>query len=137
MSISDAIGAIIAAMQYRSVQSSPTAFNIGSGEMSPLSSLSDEIQELASEKREGKEITKIMAKSKNVIDVERSSAARAASIASNDYLRWSATTSLKDGAAKLLAWHLDRALREGEADYSIDLKVVNRPLPFHWMEKEF
>ena len=88
-----------------------------------------------------------MAKSKNAIDVERSSAARAASIASNDYLRWSATTSLKDGAAKLLAWHLDRALPyfppdssasdEGEADYSIDLKVVNRPLPFHWMEKEF
>eukprot|EP00579_Thalassiosira_antarctica_P015544 CAMPEP_0201947908 /NCGR_PEP_ID=MMETSP0903-20130614/55184_1 /ASSEMBLY_ACC=CAM_ASM_000552 /TAXON_ID=420261 /ORGANISM="Thalassiosira antarctica, Strain CCMP982" /LENGTH=920 /DNA_ID=CAMNT_0048491069 /DNA_START=75 /DNA_END=2834 /DNA_ORIENTATION=+ len=90
--VEDAVGAIIAAMQYTAVQNSPTAFNIGSGEMSPLSSLSDEIQDLAyTSNDDHKETT--LTKSKNVIDVERSSAARAASLSSNDYLRWSATTS--------------------------------------------
>lgn len=123
--VEDAVGAIIAAMQYRPVHNSPTTFNIGSGELFPLSTLSDEIQDLSAADYDGrKEMSR-----KNVIDVELSSAARAASLSSNDYLRWSATTSLKDGAAKLLAWHLDRALPyfpqrvmsvddEGEVDYS-------------------
>ena len=111
-------------MQYRSVNNSPTTFNIGSGERSPLSSLSDEIQELATVTPSSSSAS--MEKKKKIIDVEQSSAARAASVNSNDYLRWSATTSLKDGAAKLLAWHLERALPyfppadsdEGEVDYS-------------------
>lgn len=111
----DAVGAIIAAMQYRSVHNSPTTFNIGSGEMSSLSALSDEIQSLASAEGDRMELT---TKSKRVIDVERSSAARAASLSSNDYLRWSAATSLKEGAAKLLAWHLDRALPQFPPDFS-------------------
>ena len=139
--LSDAVGAIIAAMQYRPVKNSPTTFNIGSGELSPLSLLSDELQELVKttppldKKDEGRGNNNSRKKkdsspstiSKNVIDVERSSAARAASLSSNDYLRWSAKTSLKDGAAKLLAWHLDRSLMffppasisEGEVDYSL------------------
>jgi len=100
---SDAVGAIITAMQYNPVDGSPTTFNIGSGEMSNLASLADGIQELA-------DVEFHRAPTKDVIDVEQSSAARAASLSSNDYLGWSATTSLKDGAAKLLAWHIDRAL---------------------------
>lgn len=137
-SISDAVGAIISAMQYKSVNNSPTTFNIGSGEMSTLSLLANELQELASPAGEAKSVSSI---SKNVIDVERSSAARAASRPSNDYLRWSAKTSLKDGAAKLLAWHLDRALSffppaslsDEEVDYSSVISTQNNedesPLP--------
>lgn len=104
--VEDAVGAIIAAMQYRAVGNSPTTFNIGSGEMSTLSSLSEEVHNLSSNDNDVDE--KTLAKS--VIDVEQSSAARSASLDSNEYLRWSASTSLKDGAAKLLSWHLDRAL---------------------------
>ena len=100
------MGAIITAMQYKAVQNLPTAFNIGSGEISPLSSLSEKIQDLAytsNDQRKGTTLTK----SKNVIEVERWSAAHAASLSSNDYLHWLVTASLKDGAEKLLAWHLD------------------------------
>jgi len=108
--VEDAVNAIIAAMQYSSTGNSPTTFNIGSGEMESLSSISDEIQYLTSDdstmiKTDGKSLL-----SKSVIDVEQSSAARSASLDSNEYLRWSATTSLQHGVAKLLAWHLDRAL---------------------------
>jgi len=146
--LKDAVGAIIAAMQYRAVDNSPTSFNIGSGEMSPLSSLSDEIQELvnmaANENNIGNDETFRKefqrSSSKHVIDVERSSAARAASLSSNDYLRWEAKTSLKDGAAKLLAWHLDRALpffppasaTDNEVSYSWShpLDTTDDELPF-------
>ncbi len=103
----DAVGAIIAAMQYRSVNDSPTNFNIGSGEMSDLASLASEIQELVMPDHEYEKKTSI---SKNVIDVEQSRLAHAASLSSHEYLRWSAKTSFKVGAAKLLAWHLDRAM---------------------------
>ena len=90
----DAVGAIITAMQYNPVDGSPTTFNIGSGEMSNLASLADGIQELA-------DVEFHRTPTKDVIDVEQSSAARAASLSSNDYLGWSATTSLKDGAASI------------------------------------
>ena len=117
----DAVGAIMAAMQYRAVQGSPTTFNIGSGEMNTLSAFADKIQQVAfDDKRPNKSV------SKSVIDVERSNAARSAGFTSNEYLGWSAQTTLKDGVAKLLAWHLDRALPffssstldEEEVDYS-------------------
>ena len=118
---SDAVGAIITAMQYKSVNNSPTTFNIGSGEMSNLATLAEGIQELATPKPDKRE----KAPAKNVIDVEESSAARQAISSSNDYLRWSTQTSLKDGAARLLAWHMDRALpfyppssSNEEVDYS-------------------
>ncbi|KAL7538596.1 hypothetical protein ACHAXR_008667, partial [Thalassiosira sp. AJA248-18] len=94
--------------QYnRAVNNSPTTFNIGSGKMLPLSSLADEIQELARTTATNSKSTttknNIAEKMKeDVIDVERSSAAGAASLTSNDYLHWSASTSLKG--------HLDRAL---------------------------
>jgi hypothetical protein len=117
---SDSVGAIIAAMQYRSLNNSPITFNIGSGEMSNLASLADEIQELA---MLGGKHDRKMSISKHVIDVEQSSAAHAASVSSNDYLRWAAKTSLKDGAAKLLAWHLDRAMpffRAASSDADVD-----------------
>ena len=74
---SDAVGAIIAAMQYRSLNNSPITFNIGSGEFSNLASLADEIQELA---MLGGKRDKKMSIPKNVIDVEQSSAAHAASV---------------------------------------------------------
>jgi nucleoside-diphosphate-sugar epimerase len=123
MAPSDAVGAIITAMQYRPVNDSPTTFNIGSGEMSDLASLADEIQELVIPHPESDKKTSL---SKNVIDVEQSSLAHAASLSSHDYLRWSANTSIKDGAARLLAWHLDRAMSffrpasssDNEVDYS-------------------
>ncbi|KAL7549113.1 hypothetical protein ACHAWF_012383 [Thalassiosira exigua] len=119
-------------MQYRPTGGSPTTFNIGSGEASPLSSLADHVEAAATawtndargapEVDDGDE----EAPGKDVIDVERSSAARAAALAAENYLRWTASTSLADGAARLLAWHLDRALpffppataSEGEVDYS-------------------
>jgi len=120
--VEDAVGAIMAAMQYRAVQGShPTTFNIGSGEMNTLSAFADKIQQVAfDDKRPNKSV------SKSVIDVERSNAARSAGFTSNEYLGWSAQTTLKDGVAKLLAWHLDRALPffpsstldEEEVDYS-------------------
>ena len=120
-------------MQYKAVGKLPTTFNIGSGELSSLLSLSDEIEELASsmmdgsdDKRRTRKVTLEHSQHKGVIDVERSSAARAAGLSSNNYLRWSAVTSMKEGAARLLAWHVDRALpffppatgEEGEVDYS-------------------
>ncbi|KAL7464977.1 hypothetical protein ACHAXS_009235 [Conticribra weissflogii] len=108
--VDDAVNAIIAAMQYRSTGDSPITFNIGSGEMESLSSLSEEIQYLTSDDNDAAKTDGKSSLSKSVIDVERSSAARSASLDSNEYLRWSATTSLPHGAAKLLAWHLDRAL---------------------------
>ena len=110
---SDAVGAI-------QLNSSPITFNIGSGEFSNLASLADEIQELA---MLGGKRDKKMSIPKNVIDVEQSSAAHAASVSSNDYLRWAAKTSLKDGAAKLLSWHLDRAIpffRAASSDADVD-----------------
>ena len=45
-----------------------------------------------------------------MIDVERSSAAQMAGITSGEYLGWTASTSIQDGAARMLAWHLDRAM---------------------------
>ena len=127
-------------MQYRSANGSPTTFNIGSGETSTLQSLSDEIQWLATTAVGYNGIKRRRLSSKDVIDVERSSAARAASLPSKEYLRWSATTSLGDGAAKLLAWHLDRSLpffppaslSEGEVDYSMSIasmKEADPPIP--------
>ncbi|KAL3826664.1 hypothetical protein ACHAXA_001187 [Cyclostephanos tholiformis] len=121
--VDDAVDAIVSAMQYRPVNKSPTTFNIGSGEMSDLASLTDEIQKLVIPDREYNKKTSI---SKNVIDVEQSRLAHAASLSSHDYLRWSAKTSFKVGAAKLLAWHLDRAMpffrpvssSDNEVDYS-------------------
>ena len=96
-------------MQYEAVQNSPTSFNIGSGELTPLSSLSNELRDLVypSDNNDGHHKD---TKTKHVIDVDLSSAARATSSTARDFLRWSATTSLKNGAAQLLAWHLDRAL---------------------------
>lgn len=120
----------MAAMQYRSVQGSPTTFNIGSGEMNTLSAFADKIQQVAFD---DKRAMKNGASKKSVIDVERSNAARSASYTSNEYLGWSAKTTLKDGVAKLLAWHLDRALpffpsstlsEEEEVDYSGDEEGV-------------
>ena len=101
--VEDAVGAIITAMQYKSVNNSPTTFNIGSGEVSNLAKLADEMQELVDV--EYKKVS-----SKNMLDVEQSSAARAAIKSSNEYLKWSAATPMKEGAARLLAWHMDRAL---------------------------
>ena len=112
-------------MQYRSVDDSPTTFNIGSGEMVDLASLADEINDLVvPPEHENVKKTSI---SKNVIDVEQSRLAHAAGLLSHDYLRWSTKTSFKDGAAKLVAWHLDRAMQffrpvsssDDEVDYSI------------------
>lgn len=116
----DAVGAIMAAMQYRATEGSPTTFNIGSGEMNTLSAFADKIQEVSFD---GKRPTSV---SKSVIDVERANAARSAGYSANEYLGWSANTTLKDGVAKLLAWHLDRALpqfssstlSEDQVDYS-------------------
>lgn len=112
----------MAAMQYRAVQGSPTTFNIGSGEMNTLSAFADKIQQVAFDDKRPK------SPSKSVIDVERSNAARSASYTSSEYLGWTAKTALKDGVAKLLAWHLDRALpffppstlSHEEVDYSGD-----------------
>ena len=69
------------------------------------------------------------ARSKNVTDVEQLSPACATSLSSNGNFRWLATTSLNDGAAKLLVWHLDWALpyfltinstsEEGDVGYSL------------------
>ena len=104
----DAVEAIISAMQYRAVKDSPTIFHIGSGEMSTPSSLSEEIENLSSDESiysSGKHTS-----AKNVIDVELSSAARSVSWASKEYLQWSSSTTMQEGAAKTLAWHLDRAL---------------------------
>ncbi|KAL3789343.1 hypothetical protein HJC23_006497 [Cyclotella cryptica] len=95
-------------MQYRPVGDSPAIFNIGSGDMSTLSSLAEEIDQLSNDGSvdfNGKH-----AVVKSVIDVEQSSAARSASLDSKEYLGWSSKTSLQDGAASTLAWHLDRAL---------------------------
>jgi hypothetical protein len=108
LNIQDAVGAVIAAMQYRAVGDSPSTFNIGSGEMSTLSSLSDVIDQLSSV--DGTVTSGKHTSAKSVIDVELSSAARYAALDSREYLQWSATTTLQDGAAKTLAWHLDRAL---------------------------
>ncbi|KAL9180526.1 hypothetical protein ACHAXT_010979 [Thalassiosira profunda] len=138
--VEDAVGAIIAAMQYRSADGSPSTFNIGSGETSTLQSLSDEIQHLAAAPGDVSDDERRRLSSKDVIDVERSSAARAASLSSKEYLRWSTTTSLGDGAARLLAWHLDRALPffppssllEEEVDYSMSIaamKEADPPMP--------
>ena len=112
----------MAAMQYRAVKGSPTTFNIGSGEMNTLSAFADKIQQVAfDDKRPNRSA------SKSVIDVERSNAARSAGYTANEYLGWSASTTLKEGVAKLLAWHLDRALpffpsstlSDDEVDYSV------------------
>ena len=112
----------MAAMQYRSVQGSPTTFNIGSGEMHTLAAFADKIQQVALDDKRAMSRSK-----KSVIDVELSNAASSASYTSSEYLGWSAKTTLKDGVAKLLAWHLDRALpffpsstlsEDDEVDYS-------------------
>ena len=100
-------------MQYRPTQGSPTVFNIGSGESSTLSSFADDIEDLiegddrsqASDKRH-----RHHRHDKKVIDVEQSSAAQLAGITSGEYLGWAASTSIQDGAARMLAWHLDRAM---------------------------
>jgi hypothetical protein len=94
-------------MQYRAVGDSPSTFGIGSGEMSHLSILAEEIEQLSSN---GEDSNGKHSAAKSVIDVEQSNAARSASLDSKTYLQWSSTTSLQDGAAHLLAWHLDRAL---------------------------
>ena len=102
------MGAIIAAMQYRAIGDSPATFNIGSGEMSTLSSIADDIDQLLSDDEldgNGKH-----ALAKGVIDVELSSAARLASLDAKEYLQWSSTTTLQHGTANTLAWHLDRGL---------------------------
>jgi len=118
----------MAAMQYRSVQGSPTTFNIGSGEMHTLAAFADKIQQVAFDDKRATRRSK-----KSVIDVELSNAASSASYTSSEYLGWSAKTTLKDGVAKLLAWHLDRALpffpsstlsEDDEVDYSGDVKDV-------------
>lgn len=103
----DAVGAIIAAMQYRVVGDSPSSFSIGSGEMSTLSTLSSDIEDTSGD---GMSAIGKHAFMKSVLDVELSSAARSASLDSKEYLQWSSTTTMQDGAAKTLAWHLDRAL---------------------------
>lgn len=95
-------------MQYRPVEHSPATFNIGSGDMSTLSSLSEEMEQLSSDGSVDFNAKNAVVKS--VIDVEQSSAARTASLDSKEYLGWSSATSLQDGAARTLAWHLDRAL---------------------------
>lgn len=102
--VEDAVSAIITAMQYKPTENSPTTFNIGSGEMS---SLSEAIETLVPD---GARPPKTSGMIKSMIDVEQEDAARSAVSDSKEYLRWSAKTAMKDGAAKLLAWHLDRAL---------------------------
>ena len=114
----DAVGAIMAAMQYRAVEGSPTTFNIGSGEMNTLSAFADKIQEVVfDDKRPTRSAPK------SVIDVERANAARSAGYSANEYLGWSAKTTLKDGVAKLLAWHLDRALPQFQSSTLSDDQV--------------
>ena len=98
----DAVGAIIAAMQSKSVNDSPTTFNIGSGELSNLAVLADEIQDLVMPDCEYEK--------KNIIDVDQSGVAYASSLVSHYYLCWSAKTAFKDRSPKQLAWHLDRAM---------------------------
>jgi len=111
--LDDAVEGIISAMQYRPAQDSPTVFNIGSGESSTLASFADDIEDLT----EGDDHSQASDKrhrhhrhDKKVIDVEHSSAAQLAGITSGEYLGWTASTSIQDGAAKMLAWHLDRAM---------------------------
>lgn len=116
-------------MQYRAVPGSPTTFNIGSGETNTLSTFADKIEQVVSD---GNQSGRAASKAKSVIDVERSNAARSASYTSNEYLGWSAKTSLKDGITKLMAWHLDRSLpsfpsstlSDEEVDYSNNEKGV-------------
>ena len=93
--------------------------------MNTLSSFADKLEQASQDKQP-------ISAPKNVIDVERSNAANSASHTSNEYLGWSAETALKDGVAKLLAWHLDRALpmfplsilTEEEGDYSLNEGVA-------------
>jgi hypothetical protein len=104
--IDDAVDAIMAAMQYRAVEGVPAVFNVGSGRGTSFSRLEEEViktfpmLEGTVTSSEGGD-TK--AKTTSVASTARSEA----------LLGFKAQTSLEEGLAHTISWHLDRSMPYG------------------------
>uniref|UniRef100_A0A7S2KT43 NAD-dependent epimerase/dehydratase domain-containing protein n=1 Tax=Leptocylindrus danicus TaxID=163516 RepID=A0A7S2KT43_9STRA len=93
--ISDAIDAILAAMQYRQ-KDAPAIFNVGTGEPTSLEMIATEMGKYV-KKKENNQSTRSVAQSFSA-SIQNTS----------QMLGWHPRVSLKEGVLKLLAWHWDR-----------------------------
>ncbi|KAL7511044.1 hypothetical protein ACHAXN_007953 [Cyclotella atomus] len=103
--IDDAVDAIMAAMQYRSVEGVPVVFNVGTGRGSTLKDVEDVVVKTfphLAKKESGATVAE---------DKMRQSTTSIASTARSEaLLGFKAQTSLEEGLAHTISWHLDRSL---------------------------
>ncbi|KAL3787575.1 hypothetical protein HJC23_000063 [Cyclotella cryptica] len=101
--IDDAVDAIMAAMQYRSVQGVPVVFNVGTGKGTTLRQMEEEVS---------RHFPKVENKS-SFNDGRISTTSIASTARSEALLGFKAQTSLQEGLAHTISWHRDRSLPYG------------------------
>ena len=98
--IDDAVDAIMAAMQYKSVEGVPVVFNVGTGRGSTLKQLENVLlKSFPSVQNEG-----------STVDGRQPTTSIASTARSETLLGFKAQTSLEEGLAHTVSWHLDRSL---------------------------
>lgn len=105
--IDDAVDAIMSAMQYRSAEGVPVVFNVGTGRGTTLKELGEAVAKtFPAVRRESGGATHTMAKDEN----RQPSTSIASTSRSEALLGFKAQTSLEEGLAHTISWHLDRSL---------------------------
>lgn len=102
--IDDAVDAILAAMQFRTISGKPGVINVGTGKGTTLRDVARQMEKLMPRTVDMQDLGQPnKAASRAYASVERST----------QILGFSPQVSLKEGLARLLAWHYDRAFPHG------------------------
>ena len=108
--IDDAVDAIMSAMQYKSAESVPVVFNVGTGRGTTLKEMGDEVAKIFPNVRHegsgGGGTTNTIVNDEN----RQPSTSIASTSRSEALLGFKAQTSLEEGLAHTISWHLDRSL---------------------------
>ncbi|KAL7517158.1 hypothetical protein ACHAWX_002103 [Stephanocyclus meneghinianus] len=101
--IDDAVDAIMAAMQYRSVEGVPVVFNVGTGKGTTLRQMEEEVR---------RHFPKVQ-NNPSFKDGRLFTTSIASTARSEALLGFKAQTSLQEGLAHTISWHRDRSLPYG------------------------
>jgi len=115
--VDDTVNAIIAAMQYRKEDEVAAVFDLDGqhdgGEDVTLESMADVIEGFMPEGKGTDDKEGLSSPQEEANDKDD-----ARSLQAKEHLGWSSTTTIRNGIAKLLAWHLDERLPFGPAPNS-------------------
>jgi len=114
--IDDAVDALMSAMQFRTTSGKPGVINVGSGEGTTLREIARQMEEL-------------MPRTVEIKDLGAPSKASTTAFASTErlsqILRFKPKIPLKEGLARLLAWHYDRAFPNGGRPQEENRNIVS------------